>query len=135
MKDFRASVRGMSFLESDFSRIQVCETALLHIIRRRGVQVLASPKFCAELTSAMRFNFRQGLYKDVVAASQTPFIVVTCTIIERVVCPNVPGIKSTLQHAMHSTFFFGQIRNFYGRSRQDFEVLSCASHNVSDWQI
>jgi hypothetical protein len=40
-----------------------------------------------------RFNFRQGLCKDVVAASQTPFIVVTWTIIERVVCPNVLGIE------------------------------------------
>jgi hypothetical protein len=51
-------------------------------------------KFCAELTSAM-INFRQGLYKDVVAAPQTPFIVVTCTIVEMVVCPNVLGMKST----------------------------------------
>ena len=38
-------------------------------------------------------QFPTGLVcKDVVAASQTPFIVVTCTIIERVVCPNVLGI-------------------------------------------
>jgi hypothetical protein len=44
--------------------------------------------------------------KDVVAASQTPFIVVTCTIIERVVCPNVLALKSTLQHARCTVLSF-----------------------------
>lgn len=34
MKDFRASVHGVSILESDFSRIQVCDTASYHSTQR-----------------------------------------------------------------------------------------------------